>query len=701
MPKMTPLITSWSAGELSPRLHQRSDIGPYKNGAAKMENFLPTNHGPFARRGGTNFTASLAGSSGRIFPFTVNQAIGFIVTVTAEGDLFVNDQSGNVIDVADNLITNGQFVNQGDDWTVVAPGGAIVSFGTGLAALLPTVTQPAAIRQDFVTTNATANHLLSLTMGSGDGRVILRIGTAPGLGDILTQDLDGIRSHDIGFVPGVGNENMSIEIECSAGFPDSFVSKVQVFDLTTAPTEIEFATPYDENDVFDMQWDMPSGEYAMYLTTPKKPVHKLTYLLSTQSWAFAPVTFTNPPAEWTATNNPRTICFFQGRMWLGGTPDQQEKFWASKSGSFEDFTQGDGTAEDDGFEFELDDRGQIEWMAGAKNLVIGTENRELIITSEGGIVKAGDIQAEIQSAYGSRNVQAEQIGNQILYISPDGRKVRETSYEWQADLYTSRDLSFFSEHLTSGRGRLDEIEWMQNPENLIWCVSADGSLLAATYERTYDIIGWSHHITDGQVLSIAVLESFGASQLWMLVRRNVTGFETDLYLEVYDQSDYADSHTTLNFAVPQAAIQVPHLAEKEVTIVADGAVHPLITLDAGGNGTLNYDATKVLVGLPYKSTFESLPLIAQSQSGSNKPSQKRWNKLYVSLLTSHRPIINGQRPPDRTPQTPMNTAEPPKTEYVKITDLGYDLDAIVTIEEDLPISIFVNGIFGEAGEDHL
>ena len=146
---------------------------------------------------------------------------------------------------------------------------------------------------------------------------------------------------------------------------------------------------------------------------------------------------------------------------------------------------------------------------------------------------------------------------------------------------------------------------------------------------------------------------------------------------------------------------MPHLSLKTVTIVTDGAVHPDITLDANGDGELNYEATKVLVGLKYKSTFVSLPIDMLTREGNIKQTMKRWNTLYVSLLNSTRPIINGQRPADRSPQTPMNTAEQPRTEYVKITDLGYDHDAIVTIEEDLPVPTQLNGIFGELSKDNL
>ena len=78
---------------------------------------------------------------------------------------------------------------------------------------------------------------------------------------------------------------------------------------------------------------------------------------------------------------------------------------------------------------------------------------------------------------------------------------------------------------------------------------------------------------------------------------------------------------------------------------------------------------------------------------------KRWPKIYVSVLEGYLPLINGIRQPERHPSTPMNTGEPPRTEYVETTGLGYDRDAVVLVEQDLPVSCEITGIFGQVTGD--
>ena len=53
--RLTPVINSFSSGELSPRLMGRTDSPKYATGCEVMENFMALPHGGAKRRGGTRF----------------------------------------------------------------------------------------------------------------------------------------------------------------------------------------------------------------------------------------------------------------------------------------------------------------------------------------------------------------------------------------------------------------------------------------------------------------------------------------------------------------------------------------------------------------------------------------------------------------------------------------------------------------------
>lgn len=78
MPKASPIISSFNAGELSPTLDGRVDLSKYSAGCKRLENFIPMVQGPARRRSGTRFVSEVKTSANRTwlvrFEFSETQA---------------------------------------------------------------------------------------------------------------------------------------------------------------------------------------------------------------------------------------------------------------------------------------------------------------------------------------------------------------------------------------------------------------------------------------------------------------------------------------------------------------------------------------------------------------------------------------------------------------------------------------------------
>ena len=81
MAKVTTAKQNFTAGELSPRLTGRTDLGRYDNGAQLIENFLVQPHGGLTRRPGTEFIREVKTSSAktRLIPFQFNVEQAYIL----------------------------------------------------------------------------------------------------------------------------------------------------------------------------------------------------------------------------------------------------------------------------------------------------------------------------------------------------------------------------------------------------------------------------------------------------------------------------------------------------------------------------------------------------------------------------------------------------------------------------------------------
>jgi hypothetical protein len=280
-------------------------------------------------------------------------------------------------------------------------------------------------------------------------------------------------------------------------------------------------------------------------------------------------------------------------------------------------------------------------------------------------------------------------------LTPDGRKLRAMSYEWQENNWVSKDLTFASEHITQGIGR--HSAWAQHPDSIFLLELEDGTLASLTYDRTAETVAWTRLIATGMAMKdIATGRRDGVNEI-VAAGQRVAG---TIDLETNSASKAKLDSYVAQFTPGGTNIVtgLEHLEGETVRPIVDGAVNPLEVV-VGGQITTQQTGEQFFVGMPFTSKIKTLPPdIPQDQIRSWK---KRWNKVWALMWISKQPIINGTRPPDRTPSTPMDTVEPDVSGHYKTINLGWDDFGQITIEEDLPVNCNVLAIYGEMGLETL
>lgn len=685
MPKITPIQSSFAAGEISPLMTMRVDTQGYQQGAAEMVNMIADSRGPAISRSGIAYVDRFAYNDGKTFALPMIDAF-FYSGLFFHETLTINSILGH--NPSTQYATNPNFLDLSTGWTSVTDGHAtsLVEFSSGECTLsvADSSSRYAGISQS-ITVPSADNYKILWTFSS-TVQLTVKVGTASNDGTYYEAAIPpGTNSVVVAIPTTTAHITLLLDSDTSA----ERQAVVSYFGATTeTPAPVSFTTPYQDGELQYLQGvQSPSGN-TFYILHENHPPYKLTYDRATDSFSWSAVTFTSPPAEWTGSSYPSTGSFFEGRLWLGGTVNEPQTFWASKSGLPEDFTI--GTAADDALQFTLAKYGRIEWIVGFKNLLIGTANGEHIVTSEGGVITPSDIQVNQQSSYGSAGIQPLQVGDQVFYVSPDRRKLRSIQYEWQADNWLSQDLTFTSEHLTLPK--IKEIIWQQNPNNIFHCILDDGTSASMTYDRSNKVYGWYRLLTDGVVLSGSSGPVKGTDLYCLLIKR------LDGYINFEIQQDpgvnkYMDSW--VNRTPSGTTVSgLEHLEGLTVQIQTDGATHPDRVVSSG-QITLQSACSEATVGLKYTPKITTLPPDKGSPTGSAKVYEKRYNKLYVELLDSSLPLINGERAPERDPSSPMDVTQPNTNTQVLKIDLGYSKDAVITIEQDLPRKMIVLAIYGE------
>jgi len=708
MAVILPVQHGFHAGELTPLVEMRYDLEVRKFGVRTLENWFIHLQGPIETAKGYEFITDMPGTYGRIFPFYISIFSGFIVTVTPD-TVFVNDQNGFV--EADNMVPNGDFLDGGTNWGTIESGPARVIFSGGACSLRPggSANRPAGIFQEL-TVLEDEPYRFVIQIASGVGQMEVQIGSTEGGADILPVTV--YLGDETVTLPEVATTGtiMWLQIVAPGGEPNKALSKIVGHNTSTPSSIISFPSPWTTtSEIATMQTKMAPGTLDLYMTSSHNLMQILSYDKGTRVWNLGEAVFVSPPGKWVNNSYPAAIEFFEGRLYLGGAPNDPEYFWASKpkdqaTGSYLDFTT--GTLPDDAIAYFIERKGQIMWISGSKNLVMGTENAEFIIDSKEGLIIPGDIQSTLQSTHGSMQMQSIEVGNEILFVSPDGRKLRSMGYEWTKEAWATKDITFGSEHITFDN-RLSSIHYAANPYSTIIGRTSTYQMLGCAFSPQAQVGGWFRRTTQGRIISTCVLSYAGVDEIWVLVDRDEDGDQLSLErVDGRDNNIKVDSyqHFVLEPENATDTFVAPHLGGMDCQVLANGAVHRNLTPEPDGTFVLDYPAHDVIIGLQIISTMVTLPRddglsIGGFQKGSALKAKKRWVKLYARIQDSWKPKINGRRPPERRGQATMNEIQPASTENVKVANTGWDESPVITIEQDLPLKTLLIGIYGELDQN--
>ena len=510
MAKESVIQTAFSAGELSPHLHDRVDLEAYYAGCAELRNFIPLPHGPILRRRGTHFVYEAKSSAVRLIPFTFNVTQSFVLEFT------------------------------------------------------------------------------------------------PGVMRVFYKD--GILLNSGGYI-------------------------------------LEIATPFAAGDLPNLNWAQ-NGDW-LYLVDGRHTPQALKRYSATD-WRIEELAFTNKPAEWVGTNQPKFIALFEQRAYYAGTPNQPQQIWASRTGLYENFTMFDGDAsnktilDDHAFSYTIfsNDTNGIEWLLAMGALIIGTAGAEFKMGSTSALdpVTPKNVRISVQTHYGSASVRPLRIGSSIVFVQRSKNRLRTFEYSFSEDQYTAQDLTIFASHVLSGCAK--EMQVQSAPDSYIWIVTEAGELVGCTYEKNQKVLAWHKHITDGQIASICILPAQGNDRLYMAVRRNING-TTRTFIEVLidswepaenvEDAFYVDSGLTYSGTPVTSLVGLQHLEGRTVSILVDGWVHPDQVVKNGGI-SLQYPGSKVHVGLKFTSYF--LSLIPQSQQHNSVGMTRRISNANIAVEES-------------------------------------------------------------------
>ena len=659
MARSAPALSSFTAGEISPRLEGQITLEKYRQGLSELTNMVVMPHGGVTRRPGTEFLGEVKNSAAkaRLIPFQFKTSDTYILEFGPE---------------TMRVYRNGLQVLTGSAKTI-----------TGVTQASPGV----------ITSNS---------HGFSDGEEIYITG--------------------VGGMTQLNDRNYIVDNATTNTFTltDLFGVAIDTTAFTTftsggtADKIYEISTPYVEADLFTLRYAQSAD--TMYIVHPSYDIRVLSRTGSA-AWTLATASIVGSPTPGLSgsNNRPSVVTFFEQRLVFGNTNNNPQTLWFSKNGDYLNFTV--GTAADDALIYTIASNqvNAIRYLSATRVLTLGTSGGEYVVTatSDGPVTPTTTLIRKY-SNYGTAPIEPVQVADVTLFLQRGNRKIREFKYvgDINADAYQAPDMSILAEHITEGG--ITQFAYQQEPDSVIWMVRADGTLVGMTYRREEQVVAFHKHVIGGSfgegqavVESVATLPTdTGEDELYMVVKRTINGV-TKRYIElmkpfsfggVTTGAFFVDSGLAYSGSAVTTLSGLHHLQGETVSILANGASHQDKTVANGAVG-LNVSTTVAAIGYGYTSVMETLRIEAGSVDGTSQGKPKRIHAITVRLHeTVGAEIGSGSDKLDRIyfrdSSMPMDQAVPLFTGDKDVEfEGGFDDDDRIYARQTQPLPLTVLALF--------
>lgn len=387
--------------------------------------------------------------------------------------------------------------------------------------------------------------------------------------------------------------------------------------------------------------------------------------------------------EWMFTErHPKTVAFYENRLFYGGTIEKAGNVWGSRSQFYNDFT----SHSDDEYMLQYLLSGstlhEILWMIGSQVLTVGTTNGIWTIGREdtSAVLTPTTPMLGFQSTISCAGIRPATIGNVIFFVQRNKKILRsfEASSTIKTNKATPSDETIFADPFT--KSNIVQLVAQSNPYIILWVTNDSGELWGLNYVQEQEVNSWFKATTSGQYESLMICPQEDDPDLLFYTVKRVVNGTAKKYIEYMHNTSAADSmrlftaggttHTLTGYTHLLAEKVWVCTAEQGWLRDTDENIHEF-TVTAGGNINITgWTATsQAWAGLPYISEAKTMNWYG-GPSDFTYEKLRRLTKLQVTTITALTGEVGVQIEENTTPTYTKIFEKIPSPSFTGVTEVG-------------------------------
>ena len=639
MALLRQFYTNFTSGELTPLLSSRVDSNAYKNGTKKLRNFRMLSQGGIRRRGGFRYLQTLTNTDYQSEAYIYDEDEAYIL-------LFSNTKL-EVIDITAPTVITQTITSC--PWTTAMIGELKVSqSGDTMVVVHPDM----------------AMQKLTRTAVDTFARTDYAFDTADGY---IHQPYYKFADPAVTLDPANTSTSNQTITASAAIFSSAWVGEeIEFTDTNNVVHHIEVIAYLSDTTITGKFDTAPHNANAV--TTWKEQVFS-----SRHGYA-------------------RAVTFHDQRLIFGGSKDLPNHIFMSQAGEFFNFDVGTGL-DDESIQVQIAENqiSEIKSLASFRHLVIFTSEQELYVpTSENRPLTPSTIAIKKQTSYGSGEVVPSDFDGALVFLTKSKGAVREFVYSDVSQAYNADALTLLSPHLIGTPSQMvSQREAQDQVEAYLYLVNSDGKMPVFMSIRKEQLQGWCEWSTQGNFKNLVNVNR----QVYSIVERTINS-ATVTTLELLDNEYHTDAASKQTGSATKTWT-VSHLPNTEVVVKSGNYSMGTYTTNGSGQLTLTDAVTSVEIGLNYTPELTTLPPEFQLQDGISVGQKRRVVRAVLDLNETLDVKTKGTSILIRRVTDDFSLEPTPLTERKEVYLLGWGKEGTVTITQDQPLPLTINGLLLE------
>ena len=744
MQKVRVPLTNFAFGEVSPSLYSRTDSAVYNQSAQRVKNFFIRSEGGVIKRSGLQkiyefdttvneaktqqcrllpfifsdderYIVSLENAKVRIFQINpVNGAVSLIQTITADinssalkfSDEFLHEytfaQAGDVMFIAHQTfmpqqivrtslttfqVESFQFDQKSDNKQVYQPyspfqGAGVTLDPSASSGSGVTLTTSAA----YWDTTSPSKHIGTTVRYNGQEIEITGVtNSTTATGDILDSlkiklSPDSLRTNNGSNIVEVTLVNHGMSVGDSITFSDcDTTGGIAISNLNGARTVAGIIS----DDVFTFTAGASANDSILGGGTPSVTTHAPTTSWDEQSYS-------------ALRGFPAAVTFHENRLVFAGTLGQPDSIWFSKIASYYNFDVGEAKDNESiHLTAAIGEIQQIRHIVSNRDLQIFAASAEMFVPAfQNQPITPTNAQVRRQTPFGSGFIRPQNIDGATLFVQKGGQIVREYLFSDSEAAYVANPISIISSHLIKSPIEMNTLYGaLSRSESYVFIVNEDGTMSVFNSNRAEQRAGWVEFVTNGKFHSTVTIDD----RVFTNVEYDLGDGTKKIILCEFDSTFNLDMAKTYTGSSGVFDVSADFNNGAVLRVVNGNNYIGEFTVSSGNIDVSSVDSTlaSAEIGFNFDVELTTNPIDAQVNNGPITGIPRGIGTVYLDLNNTLAVKVNQTAMIIRNVTDDLSQQLAPFTGKKDFRLLGYNADPQITITQDAPLDLQVNGLVAE------